>query len=559
MKRKRIGIGIDNFEEIIEENYYYVDKTALIKKILDVRSKVTLFTRPRRFGKSLNLSMLKYYFEKSEKDSTDLFEGLCIATAGEEYARHQGKYPVIMLNFKEGKQDTFESSYDSLKRNIAYEYRRHEKILGSGLLAEYEVECFQKIVKKTGGLDDYRESVAFLCRCLEKVYREKAIILIDEYDVPLENAYYKGFYEEMISFIRGILSVALKTNDSLAFAVLTGCLRITKESIFTGLNNLNIISIQTPGYGEFFGFTPKEVEEMLQYFGKESHMETIREWYNGYLFGNEQVYNPWSVIKYVSTALEDDEYLPQPYWSNTSSNSIIKDLIERADWETKAELERLVQGESIEKPIHEDITFADIYKDNNNLWNFLYFTGYLKKVKQRIDEEQVVLTLEIPNLEVKSVYRRQIMEWVKEQVEKKDMTKLYEATLSGDLQGMEEAINQTLMETISYYEYNEAYYHGFIGGLYKGMEYYFVKSNVECGLGRPDLLITYATPEGKAIIFEFKITKEYSKLEEKAVEALQQIEEKKYVEGMQARGYTDILVYGVAFFEKTCVVKKGDC
>ncbi len=556
MKRKRIGIGIDNFEEMILKECYYVDKTKFIKKILDSTSKVTLFTRPRRFGKSLNLSMLKYFFEKNEKDNSDLFEGLYIATAGEEYAQHKSKYPVIMLNFKEGKQEDFETSYFLLKRNIEKEFLRHASILESGILSKEEQNAFKRILSGNSNKGYYIDSIELLCRCLEKVYGQKAIILIDEYDVPLENAYYKGFYEEMISFIRGILSVALKTNDSLAFAVLTGCLRITKESIFTGLNNLNIISIQTPGYGEFFGFTPKEVEEMLQYFGKESHMETIREWYNGYLFGNEQVYNPWSVIKYVSTALEDDEYLPQPYWSNTSSNSIIKDLIERADWETKAELERLVQGESIEKPIHEDITFADIYKDNNNLWNFLYFTGYLKKVKQRIDEEQVVLTLEIPNLEVKSVYRRQIMEWVKEQVEKKDMTKLYEATLSGDLQGMEEAINQTLMETISYYEYNEAYYHGFIGGLYKGMEYYFVKSNVECGLGRPDLLITYATPEGKAIIFEFKITKEYSKLEEKAVEALQQIEEKKYVEGMQARGYTDILVYGVAFFGKTCMVKK---
>ncbi len=270
----------------------------------------------------------------------------------------------------------------------------------------------------------FKEATAFLCACLEKVYGEKVIILIDEYDVPLENAYFRGFYNEMISFIRGTLSLALKTNKSLAFAVITGCLRITKESIFTGLNNLNIISIQTPGYGEYFGFTQEEVEGMLAYYDKEAHVETIREWYNGYVFGNEQVYNPWTVIKYVSTALEDDEYFPQPYWSNTSSNSIIKDLIVKADWETKAELEKLVQGGSIEKPIHEDITYADIHKDNNNLWNFLYFTGYLKKVDQRIDEEQVVLTLEIPNLEVKSVYRRQIMEWVKEQIEQKDMTSL---------------------------------------------------------------------------------------------------------------------------------------
>ncbi len=555
MKRKRIGIGIDNFEEMILKDCYYVDKTRLIQKILDSPSEAILFTRPRRFGKSLNLSMLKYYFEKSEKDNAELFEGLYISTVGEAYTQHRGKYPVIMLNFKEGKQDTFESSYDSLKRNIANEYRRHEKILERGLLAEDEVEGFQKIVKKTGGLDDYRESVAFLCHCLEKVYGEKAVILIDEYDVPLENAYYKGFYQEMIGFIRGLLSVALKTNDSLAFAVITGCLRITKESIFTGLNNLNIISIQTPGYGEYFGFTPGEVEGMLAYFGKESHIETIREWYNGYLFGNEQVYNPWSVVKYVATAMEDDEYLPQPYWSNTSSNSIIRDLIERADWETKEELEKLVQGGSIEKPIHEDITYVDIYKSNDNLWNFLYFTGYLKKVGTRFENRTTFLTLEIPNEEVKYVYEMQIMEWVKEQIEQKDMTKLYEATLLGDAQAIEAELKRAMMETISYYDYNESYYHGFIGGLYKGMKDYRVQSNVECGLGRPDLLISYPIADGKAVIFEFKITKEYSRLEEMADEALQQIEEKKYVEGMQVMGYADILVYGVAFFGKTCCIK----
>ncbi len=557
MKCKGIGIGIDNFEKLIRQNCYYIDKTRLIEKILDMRSEVTLFTRPRRFGKSLNLNMLKYYFENSEKDNSKLFEGLYISTAGEEYTRHQGKYPVIMLNFKDGKQEDFATSCFMLKRNIEREYDRHSYVLERGVLTEDEMEKFRLIRAGKGENSLYIDSIAFLCTCLEKVYKEKAIILIDEYDVPLENAYYKGFYDEMISFVRGMLSVSLKTNDSLAFAVITGCLRITKESIFTGLNNLNIISIQTPGYGEYFGFTPKEVEEMLAYFGKESHIEKIREWYNGYIFGNEQVYNPWSVTKYVATALEDDEYLPQPYWSNTSSNSIIRDLITRADGEVRGELERLIHGGSIEKPIHEDITYADIYQDNNNLWNFLYFTGYLKKVGQRMDEEQIYLALEIPNREVKSVYRRQMMDWVKEQIAQKDMTKLYEATLSGEVQTIEATLKRAMMETISYHDYNESYYHGFIGGLYKGMKDYRVQSNVECGLGRPDLLIRYPIPDGKAVIFEFKITKDFSQLEEKATEALRQIEEKKYIEGMQVQGYTDILVYGVAFLGKTCVVKKG--
>ncbi len=555
MKQKRLGIGIDNFEEMIVKNYYYIDKTDLIKKLLDHGSKVTLFTRPRRFGKSLNLSMLRCYFEKSEKDNGYLFEGLSISNEGEDYKKHLGKYPVIMLNFKEGKQDSFETSCFMLKKNISKEYLRHSKILESEALTKSEVDEYRRIQDGNGDVGNYISSVAFLSECLEKFYGEKVIVLIDEYDVPLENAYYRGFYDEMISFIRGMLSVALKTNESLEFAVLTGCLRISKESIFTGLNNLNIISIQTPRYGEYFGFMQSEMEEMLAYYDKKEHREQIRQWYNGYLFGEEQVYNPWSVIKYVSNALDDDSYLPRPYWSNTSSNSIVKDLVTRADIQVKSELERLVQGGTIEKPIQEDITYEDIYKNNDNLWNFLYFTGYLKKVSERFADRKVYVTMEIPNEEVKYIYETQIMEWVEEQVAQKDRSALYEATLSGDTKTIEEELKRALMETISYYDYNESYYHGFIGGLYKGMKEYLVQSNIECGLGRPDLLVTHVLRE-KAIIFEFKITKEYMKLDDVTQEAVKQIRQKQYVEGIQTQGYKEIIAYGVGFCGKMCVIKE---
>ncbi len=555
MKYKPLPIGIDDFEELITRGAYYVDKTRLIEKIIDNTTKVTLFTRPRRFGKSLNLSMLQAYFENDGVDRAHLFEELKIADAGEIYQKELGRYPVVMLNFKDGKWPTFEQSYEMIRYNIAREFDRHSKILQSEMLDEVEKKEFRRIRSGEADINAYSQSIAFLCACLEKVYGEKAVILIDEYDVPIENAYFRGFYDEMISFIRGMLSLALKTNKSLAFAVITGCLRISKESIFTGLNNLQIVSIQDRNYGEFFGFTSEEVYEMLVHYDKPHLMEKIKAWYDGYVFGVTEVYNPWSLLNHMTQLRADENAFPLPYWSNTSSNSIIKDLIVRADWETKAELEKLIQGGSIEKSIHEDITYEDIYKDNDNLWNFLYFTGYLKKVNQRMDEEQVVLTLEIPNLEVKSVYRRQIMEWVKEQIGQKDMTKLYEATLSGDIQAIEAELKRAMMETISYHDYNVSYYHGFIAALYKGMTEYRVQSKVECGLGRPDLLISYPIPDGKAVIFEFKITKEFSQLEEKAAEALRQIEEKKYIEGMQARGYTAILVYGVAFFGKTCKIK----
>ncbi len=557
MDYKPLPIGIDDFKTVIEGNYYYVDKTDLIKKILDSASMVTLFTRPRRFGKSLNLSMLRYYFEKNDICNTHLFENFKIVTSGEKYSAHMAKYPVIMLNFKGAKQENFELSYDKLILNIAQEFKRHEHVLKSDELSDYEKNLYVRIMEMNGSMSEYLYSLKFLSECLEKVYQKKAIILIDEYDVPLENAHFRGFYDKMASFIRGVLESALKSNLSLKFSIMTGCLRISKESIFTGLNNLEIISIQNAYYGEYFGFIEKEVEEMLKHYDKSHQMENIKEWYDGYLFGNTDVFNPWSVVNHVKYVVLNGNDIPKPYWSNTSSNDIIKTLIERASEETKQELEELISGGSIEKIIHEDITYAEIYdtSSDDNIWNFLYFTGYMRKVSERLVGNSIHITMKIPNREIAYIYESKIMNWIDEKIYQTDLTKLYTATLSGDTETMQEEINELLEEVISSHDYIESFYHGFVGGLYKGLKGYRIESNREEELGRPDLCMLPVNIDKRAVILEFKITKSPSERENTANIAVEQILKKEYSKGLKTRGYTDIVGYGISFYKKNCFIK----
>lgn len=560
MRYKPLPIGIDNFEEIIKREYYYVDKTLLMKQLLDTMSEVTLFTRPRRFGKSLNLSMLQYFFEYREEEKTHLFKELKIASAGERYQEHRGKYPVIMLNFKGAKYADFEVSYYAICENIANEFKRHQSVLQSPVFLEKEKERYEMIQNQEAPYKVMVSSVKFLTECLEKAYGEKVILLLDEYDVPLENSYFHGFYQEMVEFVRGILSNALKTNTSLFMAVLTGCLRISKESIFTGLNNLKIVSIENKAYGEYFGFTEEEVDDMLAYYHRTHQKQVVKDWYNGYLFGNTQVYNPWSLVNYMDSLQADENEVPKPYWSNTSSNGIIKEFIERIDLEGKMELEILMAGGSIEKAIHEDITYEDIYLNMDNLWNFLYFTGYLKKVSERFEVDTSYVTLQIPNVEVGSIYKRQIKEWTRVQMAQTDGWKLYEATVNGDVQTMEVELKKVLLESISYYDTNhpsgdlEAFYHGIMLGLYRGMKQYIPLSNRESGNGRPDLIIKSPSFEGKAFVMEFKIAKSPTALEVAAKEALAQIERQDYLTGLLVEGYTEISVYGIGFYKKSCKV-----
>ena len=564
MDYKPLPIGIDNFEKIITRGYYFIDKTLLIKDLLDNKSDVNLFTRPRRFGKTLNMSMLQYYFEDmrdeftgNKQDNSYLFEGLNIMDCGEKYTSHMGKYPVINLSLKSAKQPDFTMAYESLADEISKEYIRHYYILKSDKLLESEKQAFMNIINKKASQIEYAKSLQFLSICLEKYYHKKVIILVDEYDVPLENAFFEGFYDEMIKFIRSLFESALKTNSALEFAVITGCLRISRESIFTGLNNLKIISILDSRYDEYFGFTDKEVEKISKDYDMEQKYESIKEWYNGYIFGDTNVYNPWSVVQYIDDLKENINVYPKSYWSNTSSNSIVKSLIEKADDETKAEIEDLIEGKSIEKPVHEDITYDEVYDSMDNLYNFMFFTGYFKKVDERIDEKikQKYIELKIPNEEVKYIFRTKILKWFDAKIKIKDFTKMYNAMIHKDVETFEEELADVLVETISFNDAYENFYHGFVTGVLSNMKGYIVKSNRESGNGRSDLFIKPVTRRKTAVILELKIAKTFDDLEKRADDALQQIEDKKYEMELKDDGYKNIIKYGISFFKKDCFIK----
>lgn len=559
MINKPLAIGIDDFEEIITKEYYYVDKTLLIKELLDKKGKVSLFTRPRRFGKTLNLSMLRYYFEdtgdeEQNKKNAELFSGLAIADAGEEYAKEMGRYPVISLTLKSAKQPSWELAYHMLRRQIAREFSRHRSMIER--LPEMEGR-YKSIMREEAEMGDVVDALAFLSKCLYQAYGQRCIILIDEYDVPLENAYFTGFYDEMVGFIRSLFESALKTNPYLEFAVITGCLRISRESIFTGLNNLRIYSILSENYNEYFGFTEDEVLTMLRYYERERNFDTIKKWYDGYCFGDVEVYNPWSVINYMQDIVTNPECIPTPYWANTSSNSIVRELVENASEEVREELEGLTNGGTIEKPVHEDITYDSIHDTEDNLWNFLFFTGYLKKISERLDEETQYVTMAIPNTEVSYIYKNTIRSWFDKKKRSLDMSPLYAAIENGDTEQMAEEISGFLMETISFFDYGESYYHGFLAGLLRNNGKYRVISNREAGLGRADIILkTPRIRNGKAIIMELKTVKSFRDMEKGCEVALKQIREQKYREELEQEGYQDIVCYGICFFRKECLVIK---
>ena len=552
-----LPIGVENFEDLIQTGYYFVDKTLFIRELIDMKGKVNLFTRPRRFGKTLNMSMLRYFFEMGKADNAELFQGMKIMDAGEEYLAHMGKYPVISISLKSMKQPAYDDAFYCLQEELAREFKRHDELL-PGLPYEEDRKKYLRFIGRKAEPKEYLDSLKFLSECLFQCYGRKSVILIDEYDVPLENAYFSGFYDKMVSVIRALFESALKTNDNLEFAVITGCLRISKESIFTGLNNLKIMSITSRTYAEHFGFTPEEVEQILRDYGLEDNLKIVKQWYDGYRFGESEVYNPWSVINYVDSCYHDKKAFAKPYWSNTSSNSIVKNLIEQADISVKQEIERLIEGGTIEKPIHEDITYDDMNSTQDNLWNFLFFTGYLKKISERQEGETIYMEMAIPNSEVRYVYKNAVLRWFEERTEKKELMPLYESLLNGKADELAEILSENLMETISFYDYQESYYHGFLAGMLKNIGNYIVQSNRESGNGRPDILVRYPSVRGKAVIIEIKVSKTYQGLEEKCDEALNQIEEQKYDEALRQEGYRDILKYGVAFYRKECMVKLAE-
>ena len=559
-----IPLGVEFYKDMISEEYYYIDKTLLIRDILAHKNTVTLFTRPRRFGKTLAQSMIKTFFEKeilydgTIADNSIYFQGKKIMEAGEEYLKHMGQYPVIFLSLKSAKQPTYEMAYLSLIDEIRKEYTRHWYLLDNENIIREEKKLYNSILRQKADTASFAKSIAFLSECLAKYHNQKVIILIDEYDVPLENAYFNGFYDEMVSFIRSLFESALKTNESLKFAVITGCLRISKESIFTGLNNLNGVSVLNEDYAEYFGFTQQEVDTLFEFYGITQKREEARRWYDGYLFGNTEVYNPWSIIYYVQDIIYKNTEFPKPYWSNTSSNSIVRELINNSDDTTRQELEELIAGGTIKKPVHEDITYADIYKSQNNLWNFLFFTGYLKTVGKDFIEQQIYLYMTIPNEEILYIYKNNIQDWFEQRINQQDLSCLIKALEDGDCEKASDIITTQLLDTISFYDYKEDYYHGFITGLLIHNGKYLVKSNRESGLGRYDLtLYTQRIRKGRAIILEFKVAGNINGLEKGCEEALGQIERLHYDNDIIKEGYTDILKYGLCFYKKECLVIQG--
>jgi len=570
MDLKRLPIGIDNFEKLIKGDFFYVDKTLFIKEIIDTQAEVTLVTRPRRFGKSLNMSMLRHFFEIIDadrmfsSDTSRLFDGLKIMGCGSKYVDEKNKYPVILITLKDADRPNFSSSKALMMANIISEYDRHCHLLKSDKLSERNKEIFSKLYNGTDDESLHVQSLKILSQCLEQHYGKKAVILIDEYDVPLESAYFNGYYNEMVKFIRILFGNAFKTNNFLAFAVLTGCLRVSRtshcevpESIFTGLNNLRVVSIVTEQYGEYFGFTEDEVQDALTYYGLDHKREEMREWYNGYVFGNVNVYNPWSAIMYLVDMRLSKNGFPLPYWSNTSSNNIIRELIEIADEDARDEIENLIRGGSITKPIHEDIVYGEIKKDMDNLWNFLFFTGYLKLTDMAFIENVRHATMTIPNIEVCYIYKRKIREWFNEKIKIKDRAMLLDAIMNKDVAVINDTLNQKLMDMISFHDSAENFYHGFLLGILGNVNGYAVKSNRESGTGRSDIYMKSTGIWQKAVIFECKMLKEGDDPEEACRKALRQIEDKNYDHELVESGYKDILKYAVVFRGKRCLVMAG--
>ena len=563
----KLPVGIDDFRKLRESHFYYVDKTSLIEKFLLNWSEVTLFTRPRRFGKTLNMSMLKSFFDIGTDKA--LFDGLYISGNKELCDEYMGKYPVIFLSLKGVEGLTYEEAFEAFVRIMGKEVNRVSFLADSDKLTQIEREQYKGLtIMKNGRLAFDKEklvsSLQLLSQLLYKHYGKKAVILIDEYDVPLDKAFQNGYYNEMILLIRGLFRQALKTNEFLQFAVLTGGLRISKESIFTGLNNFKVMSITDSRFDEQFGFTDEEVKKLLSDYGMDSHFDEVKEWYDGYHFGRADVYCPWDVINHADHLRDDGDAKPQTYWINSSGNSLVRRLINRADSSTKDEIERLIAGEAIEKVIRQDLTYDEIENSIDNIWSVLFTTGYLTKVGEvkLADSESYAYKLVIPNKEVREVFVLQIQEWFKAVVanDNDTMKLLSKAILDKDETIIARQLNIVLGRMISILDtkapddMKENFYHGLLLGLLRGSNPdWLIKSNRESGDGFSDILIKPENPD-LGIVIEVKYAKEFKKLDAACDAAMAQIKEKRYDETLRDEGRCDILAYGIAFCRKRCRV-----
>ena len=553
MLTKKLPVGIDSFEKLRREDFYYVDKSRMIVDLMANWGEVNLFTRPRRFGKTLNMSMLKCFFEIGTDKS--LFDGLRVSEEKELCEKYMGKYPVVFVSLKDVDGLTFEDAYDMLREIIRKECVRLQFLMDSDALTDAEKEPMKRLLGNRPERVDIKNSLALLCSLLEKHYGQKPILLIDEYDVPLDKAYYHGYYPQMIDLIRAMFQAALKTNSSLFFAVLTGCLRVSKESIFTGLNNLKVCSISDVKFDEFFGFTDEEVRAMLSAYGLENHYEETREWYDGYRFGGQDVYCPWDVINYCDDLLSNPRQKPRAYWMNTSGNDMVRRLIDRStNGTTQMEIERLIAGETITKTLNEQLTHNEVDASIENIWSLLYMTGYLTAVDYPDGNRY---ELRIPNREVRQIYMQQVLSWFNHKVESETdkLTNLYAAFETGDTETIKEILDEQLLDTVSFYDARESFYHGFLLALLSTCANWNVSSNIETGKGRSDIIV--GRKDRKiGFVVEVKDVKDEEKLESACEAALRQIDERDYTAILRRFRVKEIHKYGIAFWDKECRVAK---
>lgn len=542
---KSLPIGIENFKEIIDKNYYYVDKSELIEDIIP--EKVVLITRPRRFGKTLNMSMLYYFFSNKEVGNSYLFNSLNI-TNNKEAMKLQNQYPVIRISLKDLQRPSFEmqiDKYASIIANIATDF---DELTNSDKLSAYELDMLASYRNRTATINDLSDALSNLSLYLYKHYNRKTIILIDEYDVPLQTAYLKGYYNEMTEFIKGVFISALKTNDALEKGIMTGCLRIAKESIFTGLNNFKVLSIFDELTSTRFGFTQEEIISAVTYYGINDKINELKEWYDGYLFGSTEIYNPWSTLRYIEDISLHNKSYPEAYWANTSSNDIVINYIENANEILRNELEQLMQGKSIIKKIYPELTYREL-DDIENIYSYLLFTGYLKPIK-RIDYETYELA--IPNKEIYIIYDQSFKKYFIDYQQSK-RGELLLALKKGNVNEANDILYDILQKSISYYDNYETFYHGLLLGLFEGNS---IRSNVESGDGRFDIAILSTKPFDVSILIECKKSETFKDLVKDAQNACDQIIRQRYIEGLQNEGYMNVNAYGISFYKKSCRINK---
>lgn len=550
MKNINIPVGISDFERIRELNYYYVDKTGLIKTLLQGEmDQVTLITRPRRFGKTMAMNMLNSFLD-IRKDSRHLFEGLEIFDEIEICEKWMNQYPTLFLSFKDVDGTIFENAFNFLKFVIASLCSQHSYLQTGKNIKENEKDTFSRLRNQTASITDIKGSIVTIMDMMQSYYKKPVILLIDEYDVPIAKASNNGYYKEMLEVIKGMLSTALKDNSSLKFAVITGCLKIAKESIFTGTNNFVSDTISSTRYNEYYGFTQQDVDKLLADAEVEEKAELIKEWYDGYNFGEFEVYCPWDVMNYLRDLQNNLNARPVSYWKNTSDNAIIRSFIDYTGASIRKKLEVLIAGGSIYQKIEEDLTYDYLHSSEDNLWSILYLTGYLTKVGERDKDGQI--ELRIPNKEVKEIFESTVRKWFEDSARVTNRKDLFDAVWNKDADKVTKEISTLLRMTISYYDYREDFYHAFLAGIFAGAGY-SVESNREHGEGRSDIVI-YNDVTGQVAVFEAKYSRKLEDLEKDCQKALDQINTKMYAKEFED-AYEEVLCYGIAFYKKRCLVK----